>query len=292
MAKHLHVTTKCPHCNYRTRNQEELGPKIQLGQTIFCCPRCDKPMIDPFYTEYEFMSENERRKFTTKRLASSGIANGISLILLAIFLIAGGIAIAETVAIILTSILGVAALWMATSEFIDVFRAKKLNVGEQAIYESLLRTSNVDYVNLLKQYDQKHEFQPISNRAEMINDLKQYSTEDIHEANEKEFLKIVEITKNNNIDIQQMEASYTYARADIYTYMTGRKQRKDVEAKNKNSEEHNNTNNKPSLSTKNKVSKNNNSIKQNLLDLKELYDEELISEDEYNEKRKQILEKF
>lgn len=55
-----YTTTKCPHCGYRTRNRESGVPKVELGQTLICCPMCGKPIIDPILTEYEFMSERER----------------------------------------------------------------------------------------------------------------------------------------------------------------------------------------------------------------------------------------
>ena len=56
-----YTTTKCPHCGYRTRNRESGVPNVDIGQTLACCPMCDKPIIDPIYTEYEFMSKREQQ---------------------------------------------------------------------------------------------------------------------------------------------------------------------------------------------------------------------------------------
>lgn len=326
-----YTTTKCPHCGYRTRNRESGVPKVELGQTLACCPMCGKPIIDPIYTEYEFMSEREQEKWSTSHLTTVDTVRGVIMLILgAIFFIAG-MASGDGSGILLALLMGGGLIWMGISRFISVQKARELNIGEQAIYESLLRTSNNKYVELLKKaYGKERTYKPIPNRSEIIDDYKKYSTEEIHKRFEDEFLKLLNIIgdEDKEIETKKAKSSSSFVNGGalvagvmaVPSAIVGAKQNKELEKKN-NSEkksadeksdtiEQNSTSDEKTLkdveknTTKNVGTTNNqqnkttkgksfeNVNKNKLLELKELFDEGLITEEEYNEKRKEILEKL
>ena len=202
-----YTTTKCPHCGYRTRNRESGVPKVELGQTLACCPMCGKPIIDPINTEYEFMTEKEQEKWSTSHITGVETTRGIIMIIIGIALFVFGLISGGGTGIFFSLFLGGGMIAMAVRKFILVEKADSYNIGEQAIYESLLRTSNANYVKLLKNaYGEERTYKPLVNRSEIINDYKKYSTEDVHERYEKEFLKLLKLIDNKNDEFNPQKA--------------------------------------------------------------------------------------
>ena len=194
-----YTTTKCPHCGYRTRNRETGVSRVELGQTLACCPKCDKPIIDPIYTEYEFMSKRERKKWSTRHLVTVDAIRGIILLIMGGFFFVLGITSGDTYGIVVALLMGGVPILTGISRFFSIKKALSSNVVEQIIYESLLRTSNNNYVKLLEQsYGKKRTYKPIQNRSEVIIYYKKYSTEDIHKRFEEEFSKLLNIIEDED----------------------------------------------------------------------------------------------
>lgn len=328
-----YTTTKCPHCGYRTRNSESGVPKVQLGQTLACCPMCDKPIIDPIYTEYEFMTEKEQKKWSTSHLTTVETVRGIIMLILGVIFFIIGIIFSV---IVVALFMGGGLIWMGISRFIPLRKARELNIGEQAIYESLIRTSNAKYVELLKKsYGKKRVYKPLPKRSKIIDDYKKYSTEDIHKRFESEFLKLLNIIGDDDkkIDAKKAKSSSSFVNGSalvagvmaLPSVVVGVKQNKDLAKKNEVELEFSNTksnkvekkescieqqiykstnknsdanmaqkSNEKHLENKTKdiKEKTDNLNKNKLLELKELFEDGLITEEEYNEKRKQILDKL
>ena len=354
----IYTTTKCPHCGYRTRNRESGVPKVELGQTLACCPMCCKPIIDPIYTEYEFMSEREQEKWSTNHLTTVDTVRGVIMLILGVVFFIIGVASGDSSGIILALLVGGGLICMGVSRFMSIQKARELNIGEQAIYESLLRTSNKTYVELLtKAYGKERTYNPLSNRSEIIEDYKKYSTEDIHKRFEDEFLKLLNIIEDEDKETNAKKAKSSYSFVDggalvagamaIPSAIVGAKQNKELANKNecidKNEEKFtyctecgmqifNDEENCSNCGLKNTLFSNaqveNNKItskkiveskrskkqttpvgtlkhdnnkskiqlsnvtKNKLLELKELYDDGLITKEEYEEKRKKVLEEL
>ena len=335
----VYTTTKCPHCGYRTRNRETGIQNVELGQTLACCPMCGKPIIDPIKTEYEFMTEKEQQKWTTKSLANADIWRGVVTLILGLILFVVGI-FSKVAGGVVFALLGVGLVAMGIRRFVTVHKAEALNIGEQAIYESLLRTSNTEYVNLLKlAYGENREYNPIVDRDKMIEGLKEYSTPEVHERFEKDFLELLNFIKNQEGEIDAKEAKLTNtfvpgggalvgAVIGASSAIVDAKQNKDLAKKKECSNEgdekfgdaemerqaladntrfekdiENNSKLENIEETKNKALQQtekadndelglNNLNKAKLRELKDLYDEGLITEEEYKEKRKAIIDKI
>ena len=315
----IYTTTKCPHCGYRTRNRESGVPKVELGQTLACCPMCGNPIIDPIYTEYEFMTESEQSKWATEHISTTETIRGVAMIIIGIVLFIIGVAAGEGAGIVFGLLFGGGLIAMGIRRFVTVKKANSLNIGEQIIYESLLRTSNAEYVKLLeKAYDGERKYNPIPNRLELINEYQKYSTSEIHERYKEEFLKLLKLIENQeNIEAEKVKESNSFVKGgalvggimSIPSAIVGVKQEKELV--NKSEED----NKEESVVTESSVDKieekgidadsnqeefiidNNESQvvslnKKKLLELKELFEEGLITEEEYIEKKKQILEKL
>jgi len=182
-----YTTTSCPHCGFKTRNFERGTPSIELGQTIICCPRCSGIIIDSIATEYEFMTNFERGYYCS---TNSHIYK--SLIGIFLFMAVGILSLLSTVLLDFDEkplmwfalIFGSGCLYFGISGIINCFKAKDLNLGEQEIYESLLRTSNEIYVAFLcSAYNSKkgkRVYRPLENRDDIIREYEKYSTQEIH----------------------------------------------------------------------------------------------------------------
>lgn len=283
----IYTTTKCPHCGFRTRNRETGVQKVELGQTIACCPRCDKVIIDPIDTEYEFMTDNERRKWSTNHLATAEKIRGIIMLVLGIFFLIMGFVVGDGIGIAFALLFGGGLFAWGISKFLSVGKINNYHVGEQIIYESLLRTSNEKYVELLKKfYKDKRVYRPIENRNEIISEYEQYLTKDVHERFENDFLDLLNIIENKSeVDAKKSKTSTSYVNGGavvggimaIPSAIIENKQNKEIAEKNHTKE----LKNKETTCSTNKTK---------LKELKELYEEGLITEKEYAKKRKQIID--
>lgn len=283
----IYTTTKCPHCGFRTRNRETGVQKVELGQTIACCPRCGKVIIDPIDTEYEFMTDNERKKWSTNHLASAEKVRGIIMLILGLIFFIIGFVVGDVIGVIFALLFGGGFIVWGINKISAVGKINNYHVGEQIIYESLLRTSNEKYVDLLKKYyKNKRTYRPIENRNEIISEYEQYSTKDVHESFERDFLDLLNIIENKNeVDAKKSKTSTSYVNSGaivggimaVPSAIIENKQNKEIAKKNRTRE----------LNAKEKISSVN---KTKLKELKELYEEGLITEKEYAKKRKQIID--
>lgn len=327
----IYTTTKCPYCGCYTRKRETGVPRVDLGQTILICPRCGKPIIDPINKEFEFMTKIQQRKWRTRNLVLNAIFSAILQIGLLLYLFLSGIINGYTVAIVLFSILLSIRLIFTTYAIIKMC---KQHIGEQKIYESLLRTSNEEYVNMLinnvAYNNKKYKYRPLENRAEIIDKFKKYSTEDFHNLAVDNFNKLINLKNNDQPEIKSVPRNADNMRYFIDggmiptaidgIIMTVKDHKDEKEYNNQNGNDVkiiDNTAVKESSFQKlvkklksffNSIIKhlkiiaakikslfnksNNKTNKDFLLELKELFDDGLITEQEYNEKRKQYLDKI
>ena len=188
-----YTTTSCPHCGYKTRNSETGVSNVELGQTIIVCPNCKNLIIDTISTEYEFMTPYERSKYSsTSRILTKYNFGALLLVVFGLFFLIGGFTMSGEYKV-LGIIIGTSLLCYGITQFIKVHKAKKLNIGEQIIYESLLRTSNSDYVKALKSiYNGKRVYSPLDNRNTIIKNNSNYSTKEVHSRYQTQFNEVVE----------------------------------------------------------------------------------------------------
>lgn len=202
-----YTTTSCPHCGYKTRNRIPGTPDIELGQTIILCPNCKKLIVDTLSTEFEFMTSSERSKWTTEILINNYITVGLLFSLMGLLFVIGGFSLTDGYKIA-SIILGLLFLCYGISEFIKIYKAKKLNIGEQIIYESLLRTSNPDYVKALKKiYNDKRIYSALTNRGIILYNYKKYSTEDIHKVFQAKFKEMIILINKPNNDMRKTQVA-------------------------------------------------------------------------------------
>lgn len=187
-----YTTTSCPHCGYKTRNRETGVSNVELGQTIVVCPNCKNLIIDTISTEYEFMTPYERSKWSsTSSILTKYIFGALLLVGFGLFFLIGGFTMSGEYKV-LGIIIGALLLCYGISQFVKVYKAKNLNIGEQIIYESLLRTSNPDYVNALKSfYNGKRVYSPLENRDAIMKNNSNYSTKEVHSRYQTQFNEVL-----------------------------------------------------------------------------------------------------
>ena len=327
----IYTTTKCPYCGCYTRKRETGVPRVDLGQTILICPRCGTPIIDPINKEFEFMTKNQQRKWRTRNLVLNAIFSAILQIGLILCLFLSGIMNENIFAIVLFGIILSIRLIFTTYVIIKMC---KQHIGEQKIYESLLRTSNEEYVNMLinnvAYNSKKYKYRPLDNRTELINEFKKYSTEDFHNLAENNFNKLINLKNNEQPEIKSVPRNADNMRTfidggfipsaidEITMSVIDHKNEKEYKNKNGNDVKNIDTTAVKESSFQKLVKKlksffnsiikhlkkiaakikslfnksNNKTNKDFLLELKELFDDGLITEQEYNEKRKQYLDKI
>lgn len=277
------------------------------------------------------MTKNQQRKWRTRNLVLNAIFSAILQIGLLLYLFLSSIINGYTIAIVLFSILLSIRLIFTTYAIIKMC---KQHIGEQKIYESLLRTSNEEYVNMLinnvAYSSKKYKYRPLENRAEIIDKFKKYSTEDFHNLAENNFNKLINLKNNDQPEIKSVPRNADNMRYFIDGGMVPTAIDGIIMAvkDHKDEKEYNNQNgaddktidtttvkessfqklvkklksffNSIIKHLKNIIAKlksifnksNNKTNKDFLLELKELFDDGLITEQEYNEKRKQYIEKI
>lgn len=319
----IYTTTKCPYCGCYTRKRETGVPRVDLGQTILICPRCGTPIIDPINKEFEFMTKNQQRKWRTRNLVLNAIFSAILQIGLIFCLFLSGIMNENTFAIVLFGIILSIRLIFTTYVIIKMC---KQHIGEQKIYESLLRTSNEEYVNMLinnvAYNNKKYKYRPLDNRTELINEFKKYSTEDFHNSAVDNFNKLINLKNNDHPGMKSVPRNAdnmrTIVDGGIVSLIKDHREEKEYNKQNENEDKVIVTTTVKESSfqkivkklksffnsiikhLKNIIAKlksifnksNNKTNKDFLLELKELFDDGLITEQEYNEKRKQYIEKI
>lgn len=277
------------------------------------------------------MTKNQQRKWRTRNLVLNAIFSAILQIGLLLYLFLSSIINGYTIAIVLFSILLSIRLIFTTYAIIKMC---KQHIGEQKIYESLLRTSNEEYVKMLinnvAYSSKKYKYRPLENRAEIIDKFKKYSTEDFHNLAENNFNKLINLKNNEQPEIKSVPRNADNMRTfidggfipsaidGITMSVIDHKNEKEYKNKNGNDVKIIDTTAVKESSFQKLVKKlksffnsiikhlkkiaakikslfnksNNKTNKDFLLELKELFDDGLITEQEYNEKRKQYLDKI
>lgn len=149
-----YTTTKCRNCGYRTRNRETGPvPTLQIGPSVLLCPQCGHLILDNFSTEYEFMNDKEKTKFSTQKILRKSYKENILLIIFGLMFLIGGIVSSVVISEIAPIIYGIiAGAIFIIGAILKIRRDQELakeGVIERAIYESLYRTSNIQYVEFL-----------------------------------------------------------------------------------------------------------------------------------------------
>ena len=277
------------------------------------------------------MTKNQQRKWRTRNLVLNAIFSAILQIGLILCLFLSGIMNENIFAIVLFGIILSIRLIFTTYVIIKMC---KQHIGEQKIYESLLRTSNEEYVNMLinnvAYNSKKYKYRPLDNRTELINEFKKYSTEDFHNLAENNFNKLINLKNNEQPEIKSVPRNADNMRTfidggfipsaidEITMSVIDHKNEKEYKNKNGNDVKNIDTTAVKESSFQKLVKKlksffnsiikhlkkiaakikslfnksNNKTNKDFLLELKELFDDGLITEQEYNEKRKQYLDKI
>lgn len=143
-----YITTKCPHCGNVTRNNESGLPSVQLGEPILICSKCNKYMLDPIQTEYEFMTDSQKNSFKSSVASRRSIASNLIFIIAGILFLSGSLS-AEGEYVAFTIIIGSVLLLMGVGQMIGNSKFIKDKTLEKEIYRSLTRTSNSNYVEFL-----------------------------------------------------------------------------------------------------------------------------------------------
>lgn len=203
-----YTTTSCPHCGYKTRNRETGVSNVELGQTIIVCPNCKNLIIDTFATEYEFMTPYERSKWSsTSSILMRYVIGALLFVGVGLFFFIGGFSMSGDYRV-LGIIIGGLLLCYGIAQLVKVFKAKNMNIGEQMIYESLLRTSNPDYVKALKSiYNGDRVYTPLKNRKEIIKSNSKYSTQEIHSRFKMQFNEVLKKLEKSSKDIKENDLS-------------------------------------------------------------------------------------
>lgn len=192
-----YITSKCPHCKYKYRNRESNVPKVQIGSTAFICPNCGNLIMDNIMTEYEFMTERERKTFESEKLLKSSLLGNVVMIMFGLFMAIGGFVIGDATSIIIGLIFGGACLYFSISNVINNVRLADNKVVEQYIFESLRRTSDKEYREFLISYyatlkRKKRYYNPLENRQQIMSEYIKF----VPIENQKEFENEFKILKS------------------------------------------------------------------------------------------------
>ena len=170
----IYTTTKCRNCGYSTRSHERAVPNVQLGAPIFPCPNCGHLILDSIIAEYEFMTDSERGKFgSTVATVRTYPFNILAIIMGIFFFVVGITADSLTVMYIIAAIV---CFVVGVSNIIRNSKAADEKLVEQAVYESLQRTKNVEYVKFIEATYAankiKRTYRPYTDRQSFIEQYK------------------------------------------------------------------------------------------------------------------------
>ena len=191
-----YITTKCSNCGYRTRNHESGVPNVQIASPILICPNCGHLILDIIQTEYEFMTDSEKAKFTTKAALPKSYIGNILFIVVGLVLLIGSLSIGDTYTWA-GLIGGGGCIALGIYQIVKNQKMANDEMIEQAVYESLQRTSNVQYVeylkNAYKENNIKRYFLPDTNKIEFIEKYKKFELRDSYKRNMYDFNKLLEL---------------------------------------------------------------------------------------------------
>ncbi len=171
-----YISTHCPHCGYAIRHGETQVPKVQIGPPVQPCPKCRQLCLDPIATEYEFMTEEEKNKFTSQHALLRSLLSTIIFFIIGISFLIGGIS-EEVTGAIVAGIINIVFSVLLTAY--NIYSAKNKNV-EQWVYESLQRTSIPLYLEMLKNVystnNVNRKYSPYVRKTEFLKSHKNFET--------------------------------------------------------------------------------------------------------------------
>ena len=191
-----YTTTSCRNCGFRTRSHESNVPDVQLGAPILRCPKCGNLILDSIATEYEFMTDKERDKFTTESAQAKSYPGNILFIVVGFVLLIGGIVTGGGY-IAAGLIFGGGCIALGISQIIQNNKMCEEHIIEQAVYESLKRTKNKDYVEFIEQsYSAnkiKRHYSAFADKKIFMEKYQTFETRESYIENMKVFNEIIEL---------------------------------------------------------------------------------------------------
>lgn len=207
-----YLTTKCRNCGYRTRNRETGVPKVQIGMPILICPRCGHLILDSISTEYEFMTDKEKERFSSQSAFAHSLLGNIFYIVFGLILLISSITIGGGY-IAFGIICGGGIIALGVYQIIKNQESCNNKDIEQAVYESLKRTENKDYVIYIEtaynsaSIDRK--YKEFTGKNNFINENKNFEERSSYKENMEYFNKLLnEIGVNTTISKDETSTFY------------------------------------------------------------------------------------
>ncbi|HRF69936.1 MAG TPA: hypothetical protein PKV66_00735, partial [Candidatus Pelethenecus sp.] len=207
----VYTTTKCSNCGYKTRNHESGVPRVQIGWPISVCPQCGHLILDSITTEYEFMTESEKAKFTSKSSAIKSSPGNIIFIIFGLFFFIGGIVGAEGIYIAVCIIIGLLCIGIGVGQIFHNQKMVKDEIIEQCVYESLKRTANPEYVKIIQRAYAangiKRKYTPYARKEDFIEQYKKFELRESHKENMDAFTELFALLESNNTSVERAKNS-------------------------------------------------------------------------------------
>lgn len=206
-----YITTSCKNCGYRTRNYESGVPSVQLDMPIFKCPKCGHLILDPIQTEYEFMTATEKANFSTQSALPKSYLGNILFIIVGVVLLIGGISLGD-IYVWAGLIFGGGCLALGIFQIIRNQKIANDQTIEQAVYESLQRTSNPKYVEfIIHNYELNginRNYSPLSNRTAYIEKYNEFELRETYKQRMNTFNQFMELI--NTADVPEQSNVSTF----------------------------------------------------------------------------------
>lgn len=204
-----YITTRCKNCGYRTRSHESGVPNVQIGPPILRCPKCGHLILDSIQTEYEFMTDNEKAKFSTQSALPKSYLGNILFIVVGLVLLIGGISTGNVAGLIC----GGGCIALGVYQKVQNQKIASNELIEQAVYESLQRTANSKYVEFIKYAYEvngiKRNYMPFTNKAAYIEQYKKFELRDSYIQNMKNFNQVLELINDDTPTEQSRTSIFT-----------------------------------------------------------------------------------
>ena len=190
-----YITTGCSNCGYITRNRESGVPKVQIGAPILRCPKCGHLILDSIQTEYEFMTESERANFSTQTALPNSYLYNILFIVIGLFFFIGGFTLKDEYRIICI-VIGVICIALGIIQIVKNHKSARNETIEQAVYESLRRTADMQYVeyisNAYKECGIKRNYTPYANKSAYLEKYGKFELRESYRQSMNDFNQLLE----------------------------------------------------------------------------------------------------
>lgn len=200
-----YTTTRCRNCGFATRFMEIGVPKFQLGMPLIICPKCQHLILDSIRTEFEFMTEKQRKKLLSHSIALGFYLSCVFFFLFGVIsIIAVSISESSSAEIAVFVIVGICLMFFSVYKFVKFFLEIKSGIIEHAIYMSLQRTSNETYVEFLKTCYEKNGikkiFSAFSGKNDILSNYKTCETTDFYKESKEDFDKLLVFIKDKTAE--------------------------------------------------------------------------------------------